>query len=113
MLGIRRPGACRWKPSGLRSSSPITLFRWMPVPGTTTPEPSPFVQVVLQAMPDASITAMWVVEPSRLERKPCRKPSLRSPSRNSPVRSDCAAAIAATTLRSEGGPGSRSSRPSA
>ena len=30
MLGIRRPAGCRWKPSGLRSSSPITLLRWMP-----------------------------------------------------------------------------------
>ena len=32
-LGTRAPGRWRWKPSGLRSSSPSMLFRWMPVPG--------------------------------------------------------------------------------
>ena len=37
------------------------------MPGTTTPEPSPFVQVVLHAVPAASITEMCVVEPSRRE----------------------------------------------
>ncbi len=46
------------------------------MPGTTTPEPSPFVHVALQASPSASITEMWVVEPSRDERKRSRKPSL-------------------------------------
>ena len=29
MLGRRRPGGWRWKPSGLRSSSPSMLLRWM------------------------------------------------------------------------------------
>ena len=38
MLGTRAPGGWRWKPCGLRSSSPSMLLRCMPVPGTTTPE---------------------------------------------------------------------------
>src|SRR5258707_738241 len=75
----------------------------MPVPGTTTPEPSPLVQVVLHAIPAASITEMWVVEPRRLDRKPCRNASAERPSRNSAVRSDWAAAIASTMTGSDGG----------
>ena len=35
--GIRRPGGAVKNPSGLRSSSPMMLLRWMPVPGTTSP----------------------------------------------------------------------------
>ena len=66
--GTRRPGAIRWKPSGLRSSSPSMLLRITPVPGTSTPEPEPFEQVTLAQVPSASITAMWVVEPSRSAR---------------------------------------------
>ena len=42
----------------------MTLLTWMPVPGTTTPEPSPLVQVTLHARPSASSTEMCVVEPS-------------------------------------------------
>ena len=62
--GIRAPAGAVKKPSGLRSSSPMMLLRWIPVPGTTTPEPSPFVHVTAHAIPSASITEMCVVEPS-------------------------------------------------
>ncbi len=63
--GTRRPGAIRWKPAGLRSSSPSMLLRITPVPGTSTPEPEPLEQVTLAQLPSASRTEMWVVEPSR------------------------------------------------
>ena len=68
--GIRRPGGARWKPSGLRSASPMMLLTWMPVPGTTMPEPSPFVQVTEHARPAASTTEMCVVEPIREREQP-------------------------------------------
>ncbi len=106
MLGIRRPAGCRWKPSGLRSSSPITLLRCMPVPGTTTPEPSPLVHVALHARPSASSTEMCVVAPRREARKRSRKPVLARARRRTPA---CARparrAIASTTPRSVGGAG--------
>ena len=51
MLGIRRPAGNMWKPSGLRSCSPSMLLRWIPVPGTTIPAPSPFEHVTLHAPP--------------------------------------------------------------
>ena len=41
----------------------MMLLTWMPVPGTTTPEPSPFVHVTEQARPSPSTTEMCVVEP--------------------------------------------------
>ena len=41
------PGCWRWKPCGLRSSSPSMLFRWSPVPGTSTPEHDPLEQVTV------------------------------------------------------------------
>ena len=63
--GTRRPGSIRWKPRGLRSSSPSMLLRITPVPGTSTPEPEPLEQVTLAHIPSPSITEMWVVEPSR------------------------------------------------
>ena len=66
MLGIRRPGWCRWNPPGLRSSSPSMLLRWIPVPGTTTPEHDPFEQVTDAQAPSASSAARWVVDPSRV-----------------------------------------------
>ena len=49
--GTRRPGSIRWKPSGLRSSSPSMLLRITPVPGTSTPEPEPLEQVTLAHIP--------------------------------------------------------------
>ena len=61
--GIRVPGAARWKPAGERSSSPMMLLTCTPVPGTTTPEPSPFVHVTAAARPSASMTLMCVVLP--------------------------------------------------
>ena len=43
----------------------MMLLTWMPVSGTTMPEPSPFVHVTEQARPSPSITEMCVVEPIR------------------------------------------------
>ena len=63
--GSRRPGGCVNQPSGDRSCSPIMLLTWMPVPGTTSPEPSPLVVVTAHAQPSASSTETCVVEPSR------------------------------------------------
>ena len=37
------------------------LFRWIPVPGTTTPEPAPVDTVSEAALPSASTTEIWVV----------------------------------------------------
>ena len=45
------------------------LLTCMPVPGTTMPEPSPFVHVTEHAQPSPSSTEMCVVEPSRLAMK--------------------------------------------
>ena len=52
------------------------LFRWMPVPGTITPEPEPVDAVSEAAFPRSSTTEMWVVpgEPARS----CARPSRRS-----------------------------------
>ncbi len=74
--------AARWKPSGLRSSSPMMLLTWMPVPGTTTPEPSPFVHVTAHARPAASTTEMCVVDPMREPSRRGAKPGSPSPSTN-------------------------------
>ena len=79
MLGMRLPAGWRWKPSGLRSSSPITLLMCIPVPGTTTPEPSPLVHVTLQARPSESSTEMCVVEPSFGGEEPLEEALLREP----------------------------------
>ena len=37
------------------------LFRWIPVPGTITPEPAPVETVSEAALPSASTTEIWVV----------------------------------------------------
>ena len=94
----------------------MMLLTWMPVPGTTIPEPSPFVHVTAQARPAPSITEMCVVDPSRdpsEPRKSSAKPCSARPSRNSGVRSSCASCIAATIAASDGGPAVRFRRPSA
>src|SRR5438067_9735994 len=44
-----------------RSNSPIMLLRWMPVPGTTTPDPEPVELVKAAALPKPSTTEMCVV----------------------------------------------------
>ena len=75
MLGTRAPGGCSWKPPGFRSSSPIMLFRCMPVPGTTIPEDDPFEHVTVAQPPSASITEMWVVDPSREPISPATRSS--------------------------------------
>ena len=50
MLVSREPGFAS-APAGLRSYSPSMLFRWMPVPGTITPEPEPVDAVSDAALP--------------------------------------------------------------
>jgi hypothetical protein len=93
--GSRRPGGWVKNPYGERSCSPIMLLRWMPVPGTTSPLPSPLVHVAAQAQPSSSIAEMWVVEPSRW--------------RNSGVRCAWASSIAASSTGTPGGEAARSS----
>ena len=48
----------------------MMLLTWIPVPGTTMPDPSPFVQVTEQARPAPSMTEMCVVEPMREPSEP-------------------------------------------
>ena len=80
MLGSRRPGGWRWKPSGLRSCSPSQLLRCIPVPGTTIPDPSPLEQVTAQARPWPSITDTWVVAPGPRAAKRSANPASERPS---------------------------------
>ena len=61
MLVSRMPGAS-FSEATSRSVSPSMLFRWTPVPGTTTPEPQPVEQVSEAAFPSASSTLIWVVQ---------------------------------------------------
>ena len=109
MLGSRTPAGWRWKPSGFRSSSPIMLFTWIPVPGTTTPEPSPFVLVTLQAMP-VGVEHRDVRRGDRAARRGSARRTRRAPS---PSNELCGAlaparpAIAPTICASVGWPGSR------
>ena len=91
----------------------MMLLRCIPVPGTTIPEPSPFVHVTEHAQPSPSSTEMWVVEPSREAMKRSRNPGEASPLRNSGVRSDWARSIAATSAAAPGAPAPRSSKASA
>ena len=55
MLVSRSPGL---SVPATRSSSPSMLFRWMPVPGTITPELEPSEQVSEAAFPQESTTEM-------------------------------------------------------
>ena len=59
---IRWPGGVAWNPSGLRSASPSMLFSWIPVPGMTKPEVTPFDVVMEATIPSAS-TALTCVVP--------------------------------------------------
>ncbi len=59
MLVRRRPGAAG--PPATRSYSPSMLFRWMPVPGTITPDPEPVDDESDAALPSASTTDTCVV----------------------------------------------------
>src|SRR5579875_2697656 len=86
MLGSRRPGGWRWKPSGLRSCSPSMLLRWIPVPGTTTPEQEPLEQVTEHAQPSLSSTEMWVVDPSDGHPRPGERDPPRPGERVGPPR---------------------------
>src|SRR3954471_6115915 len=63
--GRRRPGGGVKNPAGERSCSPLIFLPGTPVPGPTTPDPSPLVVVTAHAQPSASSTLTCVVEPSR------------------------------------------------
>ena len=68
------------------------------MPGTTTPEPSPLVHVALHAHPVARRSPRCASSRPAAWRGSARgSPPRSSPSTNSGVRSDCAAAIASTT----------------
>ena len=67
MLVIRAP-ARALPVEAARSNSPSMLFRWMPVPGTTTPEPEPVEAVQDAALPSASTTEICVVAAEALDR---------------------------------------------
>src|SRR5206468_4548622 len=59
MLVRRRPGVAG--PGATRSYSPSMLFRWIPVPGTITPEPDPVDDEIEHALPSASTAETCVV----------------------------------------------------
>src|SRR2546426_3886617 len=59
MLVSRLPGVAG--PPATRSYSPSMLFRWMPVPGTITPEPEPVDAETDAAFPAASTAETCVV----------------------------------------------------
>src|SRR5919198_938374 len=63
MLVSRTPGRIR-RPRGTRSYSPSMLFRWIPVPGTITPEPEPVEVEHDAALPSASTAETCVVPPT-------------------------------------------------
>ena len=83
------------------------------MPGTITPQPSPFVHVTEQAQPSASMAEMWVVAPSRPAMNVAPNPGSARASRKAGVRSPWAASMAATSAPMAGGDGARSSRASA
>ena len=88
----------------------MTLLTWMPVPGTTRPEPSPFVHVTEHARPSPSRTEMCVVEPRREASRRSAKPGSTSPSTKAGVRSAWASSMTATMSTADGAPSERSSR---
>ncbi len=110
--GMRRPAGAVKKPEGLRSSSPMMLLRWIPVPGTTRPEPSPLVQVTEQASPPASTTLTCVVEPRLAARNLSMKPGSASSAVNCGVRSSWTVSITSTSRAAEGSPSPSASRSS-
>ena len=75
MLVSRRPGALG--PPATRSYSPSMLFRWMPVPGTITPEPEPVEDESDAAVPSASTTETCVV-PAGAGSDDARRPRLHA-----------------------------------
>ena len=81
----RQPRArARAPPAGFRSYSPSMLFRWIPVPGTITPEPEPVEAVSEAAFPCASTTEMCVVPRSAVSAAPSR-PAPHPPERGADV----------------------------
>ena len=89
----------------------MTLLTWMPVPGTTRPEPSPFVHVTEHARPSPSRTEMCVVEPRREASRRSAKPGSTRPSTKAGVRSAWASSMTATmSTAGPARPSERSSR---
>ena len=84
------------------------------MPGTTMPEPSPFVHVTEQAQPSASSTEMCVVEPSRRGHEALEEAGLGE-AREELRRALGLGALhrAARARATSGGPGARSSSASA
>ena len=76
MLVSRRPGAVG--PPATRSYSPSMLFRWMPVPGTITPEPEPVDDESDAAVPSESTTDTWVVPAGAGSTSPGAPASIRA-----------------------------------
>ena len=105
MLVRRRPGVAG--PGATRSYSPSMLFRWMPVPGTITPEPEPVDDESDAALPSASTTETCVVPPAGA----CSgAPAAARRSARAPRAAPSARAAAAPARRGRGPPRSRSSR---
>ena len=100
--GSRLPGGAAKKPSGDRSCSPSMLFMCRPVPGTSTPEPSPLEVVAEAAQPSASSTETCVVEPTRLDRNRPAKPGSGRPAKNASSRASWIASIARTRVSASG-----------
>ena len=69
----------------------------MPVPGTTTPEPSPLVHVTAHASPSPSSTETCVVEPELRREEALGEARLARPAANSGVRVGLRSAIASTS----------------
>ena len=86
MLVSRVPGGMWWPAA--RSSSPIMLFRWSPVPGTTTPEWDPFDAVNAQAFPARSTAETCVVPHPGRRRKHRRRLTREGRDHGRPARLD-------------------------
>jgi hypothetical protein len=67
--GIRVPGGEWWKPSGLRSSSPMMLFRWIPGAGHDDAAALAVRARDARRAPSPSTTVTCVVAPRRLDTK--------------------------------------------
>ena len=80
MLVSRRPGAAG--PPATRSYSPSMLFRWMPVPGTITPEPEPVDDESDAAFPSESMADTCVVPAGAGSTTPGLLPPMRASPRD-------------------------------
>ncbi len=91
------------------------LLTCTPVPGTTSPEPSPLVHVTAHAQPASSSTEMCVVEPSRLAMNALQEAGLGEPleERRACARTARASIARASATASGASPPARSSSASA